>query len=239
MKVENKHDEAAAELRAAVAAAREGSRVLPTAFSESAEPNRGVTMQHGRIPWPEPEELDADQRVVYDAIVGGPRGAASAFPLTDDAGRLNGPFNSMLLVPALGEALQEVGAAIRYRSPLSDREREIAILTLAAHRKNEFEWYAHERVGAGIGMSPEELDALANTTPAQSMTVEELTVQSLTGRLVLDRDLSDREFADGLSTLGLEKLSALITLVGYYDLLALGLTAYRTPLPDGEPHRFT
>ena len=116
-----------------------------------------TTRSHGRLPWPTPDELRDDQRVVYEAIVGGPRGASSPFALTDADGRLEGPFNAMLVTPAIGAATQELGAAIRYRTSLSARQREIAILTLAVLRRSEFEWYAHERVALRAGLSRNEI----------------------------------------------------------------------------------
>ena len=84
-------------------------------------------MRHGRIPWPTADELDEEQRAVHHAITAGPRASsAPAFSLTDDEGRLHGPFNAMLLAPRVGLALQELGGALRYRTSLTDREREIA-----------------------------------------------------------------------------------------------------------------
>ena len=74
-----------------------------------------------------PDELTAAQRILYHSIVSGPRGEGKqSFPLTDKAGALNGPFGILLDAPALGQALQELGSAIRYRSTVSDRVREVA-----------------------------------------------------------------------------------------------------------------
>jgi 4-carboxymuconolactone decarboxylase len=53
---------------------------------------------------PTPDELDPAQRELYETITGGPRAAGpSPFALVDAAGRLNGPFNAMLLAPELGQ----------------------------------------------------------------------------------------------------------------------------------------
>src|SRR5215469_12111400 len=123
-------------------------------------------MKHGRLPWLAPEALSEDQRKLYDLIVGGPRGKGPrAFPLTDETGRLNGPFNAMLVSPEVGTAVQELGAAIRYRSSLPDRARELAILELAALRRCAFEWYAHERVGRNVGLTDDELEAVRTGKP--------------------------------------------------------------------------
>jgi 4-carboxymuconolactone decarboxylase len=64
-----------------------------------------------RLPAFDPGRLDPEARAVYRRITAGPRGASAV----DADGRLVGPFNAMLLSPALGGPLQELGAAVRYR----------------------------------------------------------------------------------------------------------------------------
>jgi len=187
---------------------------------------------HGRLPWFAPQELDDDAHALYDRITGGPRAQGPrAFPLTDEDGRLNGPFNAMLLSPDVGTALQELGAAIRYRSSLTARAREIAILEVAVLRRCSFEWYAHERVGAQAGLSAPEIAALHDGITAPTLAPEEALVRELVRTLVRERDLDDETFAAASAALGARALMELIALVGYYDLLALSLAVWRTPLP--------
>jgi alkylhydroperoxidase family enzyme len=192
---------------------------------------------HGRLHWFAPDELDAAQRALYDVITGGARAnGPRAFALTDERGRLNGPFNAMLLSPDVGATLQELGSAIRFKSSFTGREREIAILELAVLRKADFEWYAHERVGKHAGLTGDELDAIFHGRPVPTLDANEALVRELVGTIVRDRDLDDATFARAVNALGAAKLSELIALAGYYDLLALSLRIWRTPLPDGaEP----
>lgn len=193
-------------------------------------------MEIGRLPHPGPDELDPDQRAVYDEIVGGPRGTGP-FRLTDDEGRLQGPFNAMLVNPGIGLTVQRLGADIRYRSTLQPREREIAILALAHLRDSDFEWYAHERVGRVVGLTPAELDGLdAGVTPS-SFSEREQTVLAASRALVSQRDLDDPTYEAAIGLLGRQTLADLIVLVGYYDLLALSLRTWRVPLPPGESRR--
>src|SRR4051794_30937092 len=94
-----------------------------------------------------PGDLDHEQRQLYDAIAGGPRAQGpQLFQLVDDDGCLEGPFNALLLQPGLGQALQALGAAVRYETSPPDRAREVAILVVAHHWRSGFEWYAHEAV---------------------------------------------------------------------------------------------
>jgi 4-carboxymuconolactone decarboxylase len=91
-----------------------------------------------------PDELAPAQRALYDAITGGPRASqAGTVPITDADGQLLGPFAVMLLSPEVGNAMQQVGAKIRFGTALTGRERELAILTVAGALNSEFERLAH------------------------------------------------------------------------------------------------
>jgi 4-carboxymuconolactone decarboxylase len=171
--------------------------------------------------------LDAEQRALYDAIAGGPRAAAGQFALVGSDGALEGPFNAMLLHPPIGAALQELGSAVRYRSTLSDRAREIAILLVAAVWDSAFERYAHEAVGRSAGLGDTELAALRERRIAPLTDPRERLVASTTLALAAAGDLTDAEFRAARDGLGLAALFEVTTLVGYYATLALQLRAFR------------
>ena len=193
----------------------------------------------GRLPRPRPEELSQEQREVYDMIVGGPRaGARRVSPLTDEAGRLEGPFNAMLFSPPLGTALQAVGAAVRYATELSDRERELAILRVAAHAESSFEWLAHEQIGRAAGLTDADLDTVLGGPASDTLSASETTVLDLVSALLVHRDADDRQWAHAVAALGLVKAVELVTLVGYYQTLELGLRVFRVPLPAGQHGRW-
>jgi 4-carboxymuconolactone decarboxylase len=195
--------------------------------------------EHGRLPWFAPGELGASARALYDRIAGGARAQGPrAFALTEPDGRLNGPFNAMLLNPEVGNALQELGAAIRYRSGLPDRAREIAILEVSVLRRSSFEWYAHARVGKHAGLTDAEIAAIHDGAAAATLDATETLVRELVRTLLRERDLDDATYAAAAGALGDVVLSDLIALVGYYDLLALSLRVWRTPLPAGTASAF-
>src|ERR1700761_6978340 len=103
-----------------------------------------------------PADLDDAQRALYAAIAGGPRASqAGTVPITDEAGRLLRPFAGMLLTPALGAAVQQVGAKTRFAPALSDRERELAILAVAGVLRSDFERLAHEPAALRAGLNQE------------------------------------------------------------------------------------
>jgi 4-carboxymuconolactone decarboxylase len=62
----------------------------------------------------DPASLDDGQRSLYHAIAGGRRAQGpQLFRLTDERGRLEGPFNAFLLQPRLGAVLAQVGSSVR------------------------------------------------------------------------------------------------------------------------------
>lgn len=191
--------------------------------------------RQGRLHWYRPEELAEDQRRVYDSITTGPRASAKRIsPLMDDDGRLHGPFNPMLLSPTLGAALQSTGAAIRYHSTLSDRQREIAILLMAEHERSNFEWIAHVDVGRQAGLTESEIDALAHGSGAEGFSQEESCVVDLALALISTGDIDSELFATAHSLIGDVQIVETIYLVGYYRTLAMSLRSLRIPLPPGS-----
>ncbi len=180
----------------------------------------------------EPASLDDEQRSLYDAIAGGRRAQGpQLFRLTDEDGRLEGPFNAFLLQPRLGSALQALGSSVRYDTGLDDRCREIAILVVAAHWRSDFEWYAHEAVARSAGLDDAELAAVHEGSHA-ALTGREAVVARTAAALVARGDLDDADYLEAVEQVGVAGLFELLTLVGYYATLALQLRVFRVPAPE-------
>ncbi len=179
-----------------------------------------------------PADLDDAQRAVYDAITGGPRASqAGTVPITDEAGRLVGPFAVMLLAPAAGNAMQQVGAAIRFAAALTGRERELAILTVAGQLRCDFERLAHEPAARALGLTGDQVAAALSGSVPAGLAEPEALVCRLARVMTADRTLPDEDYAAGFAVLGRERLADLTWLVGYYSALALSLAVFRPFLP--------
>jgi 4-carboxymuconolactone decarboxylase len=180
-----------------------------------------------------PADLDDAQRAVYEAITGGPRASqAGTVPIVDEAGRLVGPFAVMLLTPEVGNAMQQVGAKIRFSAALTARERELAILSVAGGLRCEFERLAHEPAAIAAGLTRDQVDAvLAGQVPG-GLSDDEALITRLARVMTADRTLADADYESGVTALGRERLAGLTWLVGYYAALALSLAVFRPFLPD-------
>ncbi len=179
-----------------------------------------------------PQRLDGAQAELYAAITGGPRAAdRGRSPIVDDEGSLLGPFNAMLYNPALGDPMQGLGAAIRYRTSLDAATREVAILVVAATLDSAFEWFAHERLARAAGVSEETIARIAAGCEPDG---DEAVPYRAARELIADGDLSDERFAEVEERFGTTGCVELVVLIGYYRMLALMLRTFRVSAPSGE-----
>lgn len=150
----------------------------------------------------------AEQRRVVDLIASGPRGTVPS------------PFLAMLDAPLLAEAIQNVGAAIRFSSTLPDALREIAILATAGAVRCGYEWNYHAPIARAAGVAD---DVIAATLPdAPPMAAEELAaiVIALCRALVATGEAGPAELAAAVERLGRTGATELVAIAGYYRLLA-------------------
>ena len=179
------------------------------------------------------DEMTSEQKDLYREILNGPRGQGPrAVLLASGAGGLAGPFNAMLYAPPAGHALQELGAAIRFRTELAPRIREMAILVVAQAWDSAYERASHEPIGREAGLTDEEIEALRGGAdprfPDKQEQAAYSVVRALTGPAA---DLDDEEYDAAVAVLGERALVELSMLVGYYATLALQMRIFRVPAP--------
>jgi 4-carboxymuconolactone decarboxylase len=178
-----------------------------------------------------PADLDAAQRTVYEAITGGPRASqAGTVPIVDEAGRLLGPFAVMLLTPEVGNAVQQVGAKIRFSTALTGRE--LGILAVAGELRSDFERLAHEPAARNLGLTQAQVNAVLSGQVPDGLSGDEALICRLARMMTAERNLQDQDYEAGVAALGRERLAELTWLVGYYSALALALSVFRPHLPE-------
>lgn len=171
-----------------------------------------------------PDRLDDAQRAVYDAIVEGPRAGSG---LLDERGALRGPFDALLRSPRIGDAVQRLGAVIRYEGDLPDHLRELAILCAASEWRCGFELAVHGRIAESVGVDPPAVDALRAGEPAAfAEGSTERAVHDAARELFATKRLSDATHAALVAALGEAQTVEVLVVFGYYSLLAMLLEGF-------------
>lgn len=181
------------------------------------------------------EDLDEAQREVWEAITSGPRGSAAQL-IEDDA--LVGPFNAMLHTPVIGGCVAALGEALRFQSSLDPQLREVAILTVGAHWRSEFEFWAHARIARDVGLSEELIEEIAGGRLSHDRPPPQLLVHAVARSLLGRGRISDADYARIVELLGEAATVELVTMIGHYCLVSFVLNAFQVPLPGGADGRW-
>jgi 4-carboxymuconolactone decarboxylase len=74
-----------------------------------------------RFPILQPDQMNAEQKKLLEALLAGPRGGGNASPEAVQKMLRRGPFNAWMRSPDLGNRLQNVGEYIRFKTSTSSR----------------------------------------------------------------------------------------------------------------------
>src|SRR4051812_27031687 len=109
-----------------------------------------------RLPSLHKDELNDDAIGIWQQVAR----MQSLEVFTEDGG-LAGPFNAFLYAPEIGSRLADLGTALLTRTSVPRRTLEMMVITVGAHWKSEFEWYAHARMARESGLEDRIIDAIA------------------------------------------------------------------------------
>jgi 4-carboxymuconolactone decarboxylase len=179
-----------------------------------------------RIPLPTPETMTPAQRAVYDRVVAGPRGA------------LRGPLRAALYNPELADRWQALGELLRYRTSLTPRHSELAILVTGRHCRAPFEWHVHRGEAEKAGVEQHLIEAVLAGTHPDFTDPTDAAVHDFARELNTHAAVSAPVYARLLDSLGALAVVELTALVGYYTMVAMTLNAHQIPLPEGAVAAF-
>jgi AhpD family alkylhydroperoxidase len=114
---------------------------------------------------------------------------------------------------------------------LPRRETELVILRVGSLTGNEYELTQHRRLGRRAGLTPAEIDRVAEGADADGWSPRERLLLRVTDELHADQDLSDATWAELRAALEERECIELLMLVGHYTMLATTLTTLRVQ-PD-------
>jgi 4-carboxymuconolactone decarboxylase len=176
-----------------------------------------------RLPDLKESELNDEQRRVYQAIAGGPRGG------------VRGPFGILMRTPALADQIQQLGEYCRFKSSLSPRISEFAICIVARQWTSQIEWNGHSKLAIKGGLDERILADLAQGRRPANMKPDEAAAYQLCTELHTTYEVSDATYAEAVKQFGEAGVLDLCGVSGYYVLVAMVLKTAQKPLPAGTP----
>jgi 4-carboxymuconolactone decarboxylase len=182
-----------------------------------------------RLPPLRHDDLDPDQRQVWDSIAG-TRDTAQP----DTGGGLPGPFNAFVHAPGVGQHLTSLGLALRYHTSIERRLTEVAILSVGAHWQAEFEWWAHAKMARRHGVAEPVIEAIRRGEDPPFEAGDERAVHAVACQLASTGRISQDAYDAAHQVLGDTGMVELVTLCGYYTLISYLLNGFDVPLPPGE-----
>jgi 4-carboxymuconolactone decarboxylase len=181
-----------------------------------------------RLPYLRYDELGPDARQVWDDVVG-TRGDR----LVNSDGGLIGPFNAFVHAPGAGRHLSSLGAALRFGTSIERRLTELAVITVGARWKAEFEWWAHARMARRHGVADAVVDAIGAGEDPPISADDERVVYAVATELTRTGQLDQATYDAARQLLGDAGMVELVALCGYYTLISFVLNAFDVPLPSG------
>jgi 4-carboxymuconolactone decarboxylase len=174
-----------------------------------------------RLPALDTDRLTDTQRLVYDSIAGGARGA------------VRGPFLALLNNPELASHIERLGAYVRYQCAVPQKLRELAIITVARFWRADYEWHVHAPIALDQGLSEDAIAAIGLGRVPNFSDHDQAVVYAFTRELLVDKRVSERTYNSAKALLGDNGVLDLSGLVGYYSLLATIINATEVDVPAG------
>ena len=125
---------------------------------------------------------------------------------------------------------------MRFGTSIERRLSEVAIITVGARWRAEFEWWAHARMAREHGVPEAVVEAIGRGEEPPFAAADERIVYAVARELADDGQVSQASYDAARDLLGEAGMVELVSLCGYYTLISFLLNAFAVPIPSGaEP----
>ncbi|MET0729346.1 MAG: carboxymuconolactone decarboxylase family protein [Acidimicrobiales bacterium] len=134
--------------------------------------------------------------------------------------------------PALARAFWTFNGHVLMATTLTERQRELLVLRVAALRKAGYEWAQHVFVGRDVGLDDEEIGRVAFGPDAPLWSELDAALIRAVDELIGDGAISDATWAVLAGELDAQQLLDVIFTVGSYEILAWMMRSFDLDLDD-------
>jgi 4-carboxymuconolactone decarboxylase len=190
----------------------------------------------GRLPLLDPAKLSQTQREVYDLANSTmvPWAEAAHFQSKTSDGKMIGPFNPVLYAPEMASCFADLQAAEAKYTPLSERVRQVVILSVGAVWKADYELYAHSAVALRAGLSEAAIRSLATGGVPEDLSDEERVAQRFVRQLTAEHHVEEALYRAAEAAFTREGLVSMTFLAGCYQVVCSLLNVFEIPAPAHE-----
>ena len=171
---------------------------------------------------------------MYDSIISKmvPWAESSGFEAKLPDGKLIGPFNTILASPEIASSFLALQASEQEHTSLSERVRQVVILTVGTVWESDYERYAHSAFARRAGLSEDAIRALSQGDEADDLMQEERVAQHFARQLTAEHHVGDELYAEAFAAFGARGIVDLLFLAGCYDTISSLLNVFRVPVPE-------
>ena len=187
----------------------------------------------GRLPLLDPTDLTDEQKAVYRQLTRTmiPWAEQSGFQSITETGQLIGPFNPVLLSPAITPAFLNLQGAEQAHTSLDDRVRQVVILAVGAVWRSDYELYAHTAVADKAGLPASIIQALASGEVPDGLTEQEKLAARFTRALSTSHRIEAALYREAQAAFGPRGLVDIVYLAGCYHIVCGLLNTFEVPAP--------
>ena len=184
-----------------------------------------------RLPQVLRENLDPFGQEAFDTYVS---------PGTGYETGLRGPIGMWMHSPAMAKAAFPLREHVRFGTAKDQRLTELTIIATAREINNQYEYSAHEGPARVAGLEEEVIDfvkfrkSFSDTAPIAGLGETESTIIQFTREVVSEERVSSATFAKAIEIFGVEGVTDLVGLIGYYNLVAITIKAFDVQQAPGS-----
>lgn len=144
-----------------------------------------------------------------------------------------GPYAPLWHSPEVMLDVEALGRRLRYKSVFPENLKEMAILMVARHMNQPYEWSVHQPIAVQCGISEALCASLEARTRPVDMTADETLIYETMQEFFMHKTLSPATFANMENKWGKRGIVEMASLIGIYSLLAYVLNVSGTEPDEG------
>ena len=147
---------------------------------------------------------------------------------------MSGPFAIYLHSPTFGELAQKLGGHLRFKTSVSPRLSEFAILCTGQQWKAQYEWAMHAPMAEKAGVKPETIAAIQAGRAPKKAPKDEMAIYDFVKELYAKKRVGNGALQSSVKKiLGDAGVVELVGILGYYAMVSMTLNTFKAPLPQG------